>query len=144
MPALTRKLAGLIVVFAVAACSPAPPAAPPVASPLAERFSRCERLTGRITRRVWRAHAVSWRRFQHVCARASTFVIQDRLVGAQTSELIGYYTTQLLRSTSATYPIAVGNVRIRADGAAFVAFVESPPAQTILARWGFLPPTEGA
>ena len=45
---------------------------------------------------------------------------------------------------TATYPIAVGNGRNRAGGEAFVAFVESPPAQAILARWGFLPPTEGA
>ncbi len=45
---------------------------------------------------------------------------------------------------TATYPLAVGNGRNRAGGEAFVAFVESPPAQSILARWGFLPPTEGA
>jgi molybdate transport system substrate-binding protein len=45
---------------------------------------------------------------------------------------------------TATYPIAVGNGRNPAGGEAFVAFVESPPAQAILARWGFLPPTEGA
>jgi molybdate transport system substrate-binding protein len=45
---------------------------------------------------------------------------------------------------TATYPIAVSNGRNRAGGEAFVAFVESPTAQSILARWGFLPPTEGA
>jgi len=45
---------------------------------------------------------------------------------------------------TATYPIAVGNGRNPAGGEAFVAFVESPPAQAILARWGFLPPTDGA
>jgi molybdate transport system substrate-binding protein len=45
---------------------------------------------------------------------------------------------------TATYPIAVANGRNRAGGEAFVAFVESPPAQAILARWGFLPPADGA
>jgi molybdate transport system substrate-binding protein len=43
---------------------------------------------------------------------------------------------------TASYPIAVGNGRNRAGGEAFVAFVESPVAQAILARWGFLPPTD--
>jgi molybdate transport system substrate-binding protein len=40
----------------------------------------------------------------------------------------------------ATYPIAVANGRNRGGGEAFVAFVQSLPAQVILARWGFLPP----
>ena len=38
----------------------------------------------------------------------------------------------------ATYPIAVTNGHNRAGGEAFAAFVQSPPAQDILARWGFL------
>jgi molybdate transport system substrate-binding protein len=40
----------------------------------------------------------------------------------------------------ARYPIAVGNGYNRSGGEAFVAFIESKPAQDILARWGFLPP----
>jgi molybdate transport system substrate-binding protein len=39
----------------------------------------------------------------------------------------------------ANYPVAVANGKNRAGGEAFVAFVESPTAQSILARWGFLP-----
>jgi molybdate transport system substrate-binding protein len=38
----------------------------------------------------------------------------------------------------ATYPIAVTNGHNRAGGEALVAFVQSPPAQAILLRWGFL------
>jgi ABC-type molybdate transport system substrate-binding protein len=39
---------------------------------------------------------------------------------------------------TAQYPIAVGNGHNRAGGEAFVAFVESPIGQHILASWGFL------
>jgi molybdate transport system substrate-binding protein len=42
---------------------------------------------------------------------------------------------------TARYPIAVGNGHNRAGAEAFVAFVESPPAQQILARWGFVTDT---
>jgi len=38
----------------------------------------------------------------------------------------------------ATYPIAVANGRNRTGGEAFVDFAQSPAAQDILARWGFL------
>lgn len=38
----------------------------------------------------------------------------------------------------ARYPIAVTNGHNRAGGDALVAFIQSPPAQNILARWGFL------
>ena len=45
---------------------------------------------------------------------------------------------------TAQYPIAVGNGHNRAGGEAFVAFIQSPPAQQILARWGFISlPEEG-
>jgi molybdate transport system substrate-binding protein len=39
---------------------------------------------------------------------------------------------------TAQYPIAVGNGHNRAGGEAFVAFVESPVGQHILASWGFM------
>ena len=39
---------------------------------------------------------------------------------------------------TARYPIAVGNGRNHAGGEAFVAFIESAPAQQILAKWGFV------
>jgi molybdate transport system substrate-binding protein len=38
----------------------------------------------------------------------------------------------------ATYPIAVTNGHNRVGGEAFAAFVQSPPAQEILSKWGFL------
>jgi molybdate transport system substrate-binding protein len=44
----------------------------------------------------------------------------------------------------ANYPIAVANGHNRAGGQAFVAYVESPPGQEILAKWGFLPPPTSA
>jgi molybdate transport system substrate-binding protein len=39
---------------------------------------------------------------------------------------------------TAQYPIAVGNGHNRAGGEAFVAFVQSPVGQHILANWGFI------
>jgi molybdate transport system substrate-binding protein len=41
---------------------------------------------------------------------------------------------------TAQYPIAVANGHNRAGGEAFVAFVQSPVAQHILATWGFITP----
>lgn len=45
---------------------------------------------------------------------------------------------------AARYPIAVGNGHNPAGGEAFVAFVGSPPAQQILARWGFINAADAA
>jgi molybdate transport system substrate-binding protein len=39
---------------------------------------------------------------------------------------------------TARYPIALGTGHNRAGGEAFLAFVESAPAQQILAKWGFI------
>jgi molybdate transport system substrate-binding protein len=44
-------------------------------------------------------------------------------------------------NTLATYPIALANGPNPEGGRAFVDYVLSPPAQDILARWGFLPIT---
>jgi molybdate transport system substrate-binding protein len=44
----------------------------------------------------------------------------------------------------ARYPIAVANGHNRTGGEAFFAFVQSPSAQNILAKWGFLPPSPEA
>ena len=41
----------------------------------------------------------------------------------------------------ATYPVAVTNGHNRAGGEAFASFVQSPPAEDILARWGFIKPS---
>lgn len=38
----------------------------------------------------------------------------------------------------ASFPIAVTNGHNRGGGDAFVAYIQSPPAQDVLARWGFL------
>jgi molybdate transport system substrate-binding protein len=38
----------------------------------------------------------------------------------------------------ATYPIVVTDGHNQGGGEAFVAYVQSPPAQDVLARWGFL------
>jgi molybdate transport system substrate-binding protein len=44
--------------------------------------------------------------------------------------------------TLATYPIAVAKGNNAAGGAAFAAYVVGLAGQAILAKWGFLPPTE--
>src|SRR6266851_5972811 len=46
--------------------------------------------------------------------------------------------------TLATYPIAVAEGNNAAGGEAFVAYVVGPQGQATLAKWGFLPPTQGA
>jgi molybdate transport system substrate-binding protein len=96
----------------------------------------------------------------HIAALADLERAGVKVIGAQASVPIGeadaavVYATditpaiadQLVRialpaelQVIATYPIAVTNGHNRSGGEALVAFVQSPPAQAILLRWGFLP-----